>query len=283
LAQAASTTPQDTVHYDRPEVAPLPGIFNTELPELLRSESLRLTLRPHFGDFISHDHLRITVAMRYGLTPNWELTNEVDTYVAHGFGDERILSGAGFSQIRLGAKYKFSNFLKPFWDTAAGVKYSFPVSRPPLDMTYGFRHISPYVTMAHKWARYPEVTGFVSYGVDFVGGRSIPGALDDDALGEDAWFFTPGVVWHRGDINYTLETSFRSTTGLASSGEYRVGVRPALEWTLPDRFTFSHRNRWVVGLGVNASYGNRGADFGVSTRIQTDFDFKRLFTGRPSK
>ena len=62
------------------EVAPMPGIFNTELPRLLMPESLRLSLRPHFGDFVHHEHLRLTLGARYALTSQWELSGDTDMY-----------------------------------------------------------------------------------------------------------------------------------------------------------------------------------------------------------
>ena len=71
---------------------------------MLRPESLRLSVRPHFGDFVNHDHLRFTLGLRYGLTPQWELNGDVDSYVSHGLGYAGVGEEAGFSRVRLGVK-----------------------------------------------------------------------------------------------------------------------------------------------------------------------------------
>ena len=179
-----------------PEVAPIPGVFTTELPRLILPESLRLTLRPHFRDFINHDYFRLTLGARYGLTSQWELSGDMDTYVSHGVGDVRVGKEVGVSKIRLGAKYRFSDFLLPYWDTVAGITYSFPVGSPPADLTDRVRHLTPYMTLAHKWESRPNVTSFVSYGIDFVSNSDVVDTIKDGSLAASTWFITPGVMNH---------------------------------------------------------------------------------------
>lgn len=249
---------------------------------MLRPESLRLSLRPHFGDFVNHDHLRLTLGLRYGLTPQWELNGDVDTYISHGLGDVNVGKEAGFSKVRLGVKYKFTEFLLPYWETAAGLKYSFPVGNPPPDLTDGLQHITPYMTHAHRWESRPEFTTFFSYGVDFVSQSSVGGTLDNGAIDTNNWFITPGVVWHRGAFDYSLEATLASSLGIDPESTYRVTLRPGVKWTLPPRLTFKSRSRWIVGVSVHGGYGSEGTNFGSSLRIQTDFDFKRLFKKRAS-
>lgn len=263
------------------EVAPMPGVFNTELPRLVRPESLHLTVRPHFGDLVHHDHMRFTLGFRYGLTPQWELSGDVDTYISHGLGDVPVAKEAGASKVRLGVKYNFSDFLQPYWTTAVGLRYSFPVGNPPPDLTDGLRHITPYMTLAHKWESRPAFTTFVSYGIDFVTNSDVRGTLENGAIDTNNWFITPGVVWHRGAFDYSLETVITSSVGLSSTETYRVTVRPGVKWTLPPRLTFHSRSRWVVGVSAYAGYGSSGESFGSSLRLQTDFDFKRIFKSRP--
>ena len=259
------------------DAAPMSGIFHTELPRLLNPDLLRLSLRPHFGDLVHHDHLRLTLGARYALTSQWELSADTDMYVAHGMGDVPLGKEMGFSKVRLGVKYNFSDFLAPYWRTAVGLKYTFPVGNPPPDLTDGLYHITPYMTLAHRWESRPAFSTFVSYGLDFVTNSDVQGTIEDGSLSANTWFITPGVVWHRGAFDYSVETVFTSTAGLDSTEEYRVTLRPGIKWTLPPALTFHSRSRWVVGASVHADYGSKGSDFGTSVRVETNFDFKRLF------
>ncbi|HSH95071.1 MAG TPA: hypothetical protein VK968_13050 [Roseimicrobium sp.] len=261
--------------------AVMPGVFNTELPKLVLPESLRITLRPHFGDFLNEDYFRVTVGARYGLTPQLELSGDADTYISHGFGDESVGKKIGVASVTLGMKYNFSDLLLPYWDTAVGLKYRFPVSGAPADLTDGLHHVTPYMTLAHDWASRPDMTTFISYGMDFVAKSDLAGSVSKGEFDANHWFITPGVLWHRGAFDYTLETDLKSTFGLSSRDEYRVTVRPGVKWTLPPPLRFYARSHWVVGVSVSGSYGTGGTDVGVSARLQTNFDFKRFFRGRP--
>ncbi len=256
--------------------APIPGIFNSELPRMTLPADLRVTLRPRFGDLQNRDHLRLVWGLRYGLTPQWELSSDIDSYLAHGLKDKSALSTNGISQLSIGAKYRFNDFLEPFWDTAAGIKFSVPVGHAPEELTDSLRHITPFMTMEHVFKRHPSVTAFFSYGLD-INSRAAPRTNTDEHYGADTWFVTPGLTWRRGPVKYTLEVTYRSSAGLDNTDTYNVTVRPGMAWTLPPNLTFNSRNRWVLGLGLSAGLSDHGSSFGVNTRIQTDFDFRRIF------
>ena len=280
---AFSAPPESDAPEGGHEAAVMHGIFDTELPQLLRVEHLRFTLRPHFGDLIHDDYLGTTVTTRYGLTPLWELSSELDTFIAHGLKHEPLFGHNGVSRIRLGAKHKFEDFLHPFWDTAAGASYSLPLGRPPSAVTDGYRHFTPYFTMSHNFERRPNITGFISYGFDFVERTYTAVDAATDSLNDNSWAITPGLIIRRGAITYTLETSFGSTYGIGTRSGYLVGVRPSMEWNLPPKFKLNSHNRWILGVGLNAAYGSGGSDFGVNVRMQTDFDFRRLLHWNKSK
>ena len=265
------------------DAAVMQGIFDTELPQLLHVEHLRFTLRPHFGDFIHDDYLGMTLTTRYGLSPQWELSSELDTFVAHGLKHEPLFGHNGVSRIRLGAKHKFEDLLEPFWDPAAGVSYSLPLGRPPADITDGYRHFTPYFTMSHDLESHPNITGFISYGLDLVERTYTAVNTAADSLNDNSWSITPGLVIRRGSINYTLETSYATTYGIGTRSAYVISMRPSLEWNLPPKFKLNSRNRWILGVGLNAAYGSNGSDFGVNVRVQTDFDFKRFLPWHNSK
>ncbi len=256
----------------------VPGIFTTELPDLLNAANLRLSLRPHFGDLIDHDNLRLTIGARYGLTERLELTGETDAYFAHGLNNASFGENLGLSRVQFGAKYQFEDWLQPYWKTAAGLKYSFPVSRPPREFTSEFRVLTPFLTLAHTWETRPEFTSFVGFGVNFVDRARPRGTSSGDYFGEHNWFIKPGMLWNHGAITYTFETTVASTLGFADDDQYQVTLRPGLEWTLPPEFKFHAKNRWVIGVALSVGAGDLGSDLGAKVRIQTDFDFKRFLS-----
>ncbi|MFH1496646.1 MAG: hypothetical protein ABII82_02355 [Verrucomicrobiota bacterium] len=259
----------------------IPGIFGTELPDLLNPENLRLSLRPHFGDFVNHDHFRLDVGLRYALSERLEFTIGTEAYVAHGLGDAAFGEKLGLASVEVGAKYRFAQWLQPYWQTAAGIKYTTPVSRPPLEFTDAYRNLTPYLTLAHDWRSRPDFTSFLSAGFNVVDRARVTGNPDSKDFGEHSWFIRPGLLWRRGDIHYTLETVVASTSGFEDAPQWQFSLRPGIEWDLPPALKFNARNRWTIGLGLSLGTGDQGDDVGVNVRIQTDFDFRKFFQRLP--
>lgn len=281
-APAKTPPPQTPPERGTPPAASgLPGVFDTELPELLNPENLRLSLRPHFGDFVNHDHFRVDVDLRYALTEQLEFTAGTETYIAHGLGDESFGEKLGLASVEVGAKYRFSDWLQPYWKTAAGIKFTTPVSRPPREFTDAYRNLSPYLTFAHDWDSRPGFTSFLSVGLNFVDRARLIGNPDAKDFGEHSWFVRPGLLWRRGPVSYSLEAGAASTTGFENDGQWQFSLRPGVEWDLPPALKLNARNRWTVGLGVSLSTGDQGDDIGISVRIQTDFDFRKFFQRLP--
>lgn len=267
---------------DREPASGIPGIFGTELPDLLNPENMRLSLRPHFGDFVNHDHFRLDVGLRYALSERLEFTAEAETYVAHGLGDAPFGDKLGLASVGTGVKYRFAEWLQPYWKTVAGLKYSTPVSRPPPEFTDEYRQLTPFITFAHDWNSRPDFTSFLGFGVNFVDRARADADRDEDNFDSHSWFIRPGLLWKRDTIHYTLETSLSSSAGFEDDAQWQVSVRPGIEWTLPPRLKFHAPNRWTVGLAVTLSTGDRGDDIGVRVRIQTDFDFRKFFQRLPA-
>jgi hypothetical protein len=252
------------------------GIFDTDLPRTERKSSVRFIFHPHFGDLTNRDYQRLPLGVRWGATEQLELSTEVETYFAHGLGHEKFASGAGFSGARAGAKYHWTEWLRPWLDTASGVNVAVPLGSPPRDVTDGLRHIAPYSTFAHRLEANPDVTVFVGVMRDFVSATSIRGRLRKNEFADDSWAITPGFVWHRGAFHYTLEAGYVTNALLDGPTRNVFVLRPAVSWDLPKSLTFNSKGRWVFGLGLRATHGPDGNDFGVSGKFRGEFNFKRM-------
>lgn len=284
LALGASLRAADAPALETPEAAAaliteplkLPGIFNTDLPRTEHKSSVRFIFHPHFGDLTRRSHQRVPFGLRWGATQNLELSGEVESYFAHGLGHEKFGSAAGFSGLRGGMKYHWTDWLKPWLDSATGVNVAQPVGAPPADVTDGLRHITPFVTFAHQLEARPDLTVFVGVTRDFVSRTSVPGRRRKNEFADDTWSVTPGFVWHRGAFHYTLETGVMSNAGLGGETTNVFLLRPAVSWDLPRGLTFNSKGRWVFGLGLRATHGPDGNDFGVSGKFRGEFNLKRM-------
>jgi hypothetical protein len=256
------------------------GIFNTELPRVAKKNRLKVTFHPAFGDLSNRDYLRMPLGFRYGLTDRIELNAEVESYIAHGLGGETFGSDIGLSSVGMGVRYRWADWLRPYFDSASGIRFRTPIGSPPTDITDGLRHINPGSTFSHRWRTRPELTSFVSFSGDFVERTSTRGEIRKDQFGEDSWTVTPGMVWNREPFNYTLELSYTTTALLSDTNKNLVSIRPAVTWNLPKKLTFNSKGRWVIGLGVRVSNGPRGTDVGLSAKLRGEFDLKKFLGWR---
>jgi hypothetical protein len=253
------------------------GIFNSNLPGTEKKNSLRFIFHPHLGDLINDDYLRTPIGVRYGLTRNLEISGEVETYFSHGLGDEKFFEKFGFSLVRFGTKYRFDKPWLGKWETAAGVDFSSPVGSPPPEINDGLEHLMPFITFARPLEDHPNVRFFWGVGADLVDQSSVPGILRKNELSDDALNFTTGLVWKRGVMNYTIESTYATTRILGRVNEDVFTVRPGVVWEVPEKYTKGRLGgRWIIGFGLRASFGQDGTDLGASAKVRVNFDFKRL-------
>lgn len=285
LAAAGPVTCLGEATADAPEVSDsalrIRGIFDAALPGTERKNSLRLIFHPHLGDLMKRDHLRTPLGLRYGLTRNWEVTGEVETYFSHGLKATGLGKNWGLSQMHLGTKYRLGDRRIGGWETALGFDYTRPLGAPPLEVTDGLEHFAPYVTFARPLPARPDMRVFWGVGADLVNRTDIPGELRRNQLGDDAARLSGGVVWHLGAYHYTLEMDWATTDGFGGPAKGNViNLRPAVVYELPPHLRFGAKGQWLVGLGLRATHGPDGMDYGASAKVRVNFDLKRLWRGR---
>lgn len=252
------------------------GVFETALPRTERKNSLRLIVHPHLGDFTERDHLRTELGLRYGITQRWEATVEGDSYFTHGLKKGTVFSDAGIAGIHLGTKYLLRKSLLPGWETAVGLDWSKPLGTPPVDVTDGLRHISQYATFSRQLVEHPAWRVFFGGIYEDVSPTGIPGTLNKNQLDADNVGVTTGFVYTHKMLTYSLEMSYNTEHPTEDIGKDIITVRPGVVWTVPDRFKFGAKGRWLLGLSLRMSHGNDGYDFGAGAKLRVNFDFKRL-------
>lgn len=251
------------------------GVFDSALPRTEKKNNLRFIVHPHFGDFHRRDYLRMPLGLRYGLTKNWEITGEVESYFSHGFGSKGWFDEAGFSNVHFGTKYNLGQKLWDGWDTAVGVDYMRPIGSPPPDVNDGLTHFSYFTTFSHDIESHPGLRFFWSVGADNVGTTGRPVYLQKNDLGDDSVAVSTGVVWDRGKFTYTFETSYATTRLTGDRKADLITVRPGIVWKVPKKFTFNSKGQWLLGVAFRFNHGEDGFDYGIGGKLRVSFDFKR--------
>ncbi|HUL52218.1 MAG TPA: hypothetical protein VLT83_02295 [Opitutaceae bacterium] len=270
--QAPPHVSDDSLHID--------GVFNSDLPRTEHKFNLKLVVHPHFGDFTQRDYLRVPVRLIYGVTGRWEISEETDTYFAHGLRKKPFFSQEGLSGVGVATKYDIGNHLWPGWDIGVGAGYIMPVSNPPAEVTDGLKHLNSFVTFAHQLERHPNLRVFWGVGSDLVRQTSIPFERTKNELRDNAQNLTVGGVWAHGAVTYTLETSYSTTRLTGHTARDLYQVRPGFILELPKKWTFHSKGQWLFGLSVNAEHGPDGNSVGASGKLRINFDFKNWWRSK---
>src|SRR3954468_19370800 len=121
-AQTTATADVDPASR-RPVLSRVTGIFD-DLPQLDIPGTIKLTVRPHVGDFIRRDYLRSELGLRWSLNENFEINTDASVFITHGLGDNH--AGNGIGRVRLGGRYVIEDWPKRGYDTSFALNMEAP-------------------------------------------------------------------------------------------------------------------------------------------------------------
>lgn len=280
-APAAPAAPAASAKPGEADLRKIEGIFDSDLPKTERKGSWRLIVHPHFGDLTNRDYLRILTGLRWGVNDHTELTVGAEGYVDHGL--KHTSEGNGIGDLRLGGKYSFGEKLFPGYDTSVGFNLYFPVGHPPLSMTNGHNEYSPYFVIGKKIDRYPGLTVFLNTGVNFLQSTGIPGSFERNTPHSSSVSVTPGLVYDRNALHYTLEVAYETTSLLGRDNKQFFTIRPGLAWDLPPGLKFHSKGRVTAGAGIHVTFGPDGVSTGGGGKVRAEFGVSRWFRRDPRK
>jgi hypothetical protein len=266
---------------DQGTISRIPGLFEIDLPKTERRGAIRFIFQPSFRDLISKSYVRIPLEFRWGVNDHFELNSDIDTYFDHGLRHNR--SGYGFSALHFGAKYAWHRWLKPTWDTSVGFNSSIPVSRPPIELTDGHNHFTPYIVFGRKLDWMKGLSGFVHASVDLISKSSTPGNFGRNQPHSNSVTLTPGFVYDRKAWHYTLEVDGTTTRLIGKADQDYLVIRPGVVWDLPKKLVFNAKGRWLAGFNLTATFGPDGNTLSTGSRFRGELNLRHPFGGdRPN-
>jgi hypothetical protein len=271
---AAESTPAKTPAsvWNLPDfIDRLPDILSDRLPSLEPSGALRIYVRPHFGDFLHRDYVRIPVGIRNKFTETIEGNAEVESFITHGLSGA---AGYGFSRLQLGVKRE--NVLPNVTNggISVGINYQTPLSRPPRDLTDGHRHLQPYLAATHTFIPDWKVLGYAGFGADFLDRTALPAHFGRNQLHSNSLTFGAGVAHEWARLHGSLTASIATSHLVSDEGKQVYGLRPEIVLPWKSSITGS-KTQILFTLGGRAIHGPDGNEFGVSGSMRVEFKLKR--------
>jgi hypothetical protein len=271
-ASAQSVSASQTDPERRPILSRVSGIFD-DLPQFDIPGTIKLTVRPHFGDFVHRDYLRTELGLRWSLNENFEISSDASVFITHGLRDR---AGNGIGKVRLGSRYVIEDWPKRDYDTSLAVNSEAPVGHPPVDMTDGNYHLTPSFIVQHNWARNRRITTFAGLGFDFMDPSSIRGTFGTNQPHEDSVNGTVGAIYDLGQLKYTMAATYATTAWLGEDTKHFFYLQPGVQWYVPSRFTFHSKTQWIASFGIRTSWGPDGFDVSLGNRLRAEITFRQV-------
>ncbi len=249
----------------------LPDALAERLPSFDTGSSVRLYARPHLGDFIHRDYLRLPIGARIRADENIETIAELQTYFTHGFGDS---AGYGISGFRIGTKV---DHVLPSINDGAGVSVGFnyltPLSRPPFDLTDGYRHFSPYVSATRPFLPEWPLLGYATVSADLIDRTPNRPNFGKNQLHSNSLSFSAGAAHEFARFRGSLTATFTTSSLITNENENVFAIRP--EVVIPWKMRQDSTTQIFVTLGGRSIWGPDGNDLGVSSSVRFEFLFRR--------
>lgn len=247
----------------------LPDFLSERLPSLEPPGALRIYVRPHFGDFLHRDYVRIPVGFRDKVTETIEASAEVESYLTHGIGDA---AGYGFSRLQLGVKREHVLPSLGNGGLSVGINYQTPLSRPPLDLTDGHRHLQPFVAATHPLVPAWKVLGYAGVGADFLDRTVLPAHFGRNQLHSNSLGFGAGIAREWPRFHGALTATIGTSRLMSNENKEVYALRP--EIVVPWKSTTGSKTQILFTLGGRAIHGPDGNEYGVSGSMRVEFKLK---------
>ncbi len=249
----------------------LPDMLSERLPGFDRAGALRLTVRPHFGDLLHRDYLRVPFGVRAKVSQNVESSAELQTYFTHGISDA---AGYGLSGVRLGTKCeKVLPSLNDGAGLSLGFNYQAPLSRPPQDLTDGHRHFQPYVAATRPIVPEWKLLGYAGLGADVLDRTASPAHFGRNQLHSNSLSLAVGAAREFKRFRATLTGTIATGSLISDENKNVYALRPEIvvPWkTSPGARTLIH-----LTLGGRTIWGPDGHEIGLNSSVRFEFLFRR--------
>ncbi|HKB58169.1 MAG TPA: hypothetical protein VKC51_11330 [Lacunisphaera sp.] len=274
-AQSPAVPTQRVLPDDRPFSTRVSGIFENDLPQLDPPGAVKFILRPHLGDLIHRDYMRVETGLRWALREDFELSAEASSFFTHR---RRSSTGSGIGKLRFGSRYVFERWPKLGYETTLALSMEAPVGHAPVDMTDGHNHLTPSIVIQHLWYSRPRLTTFAGMGLDLLADSSVPGTWGSNQPHDDSFSFTAGGVYDAGQLKWTLTTTYATTAFIGDRTKHFFYFQPGILWYVPRKYTFHSKTQWIFGLGAPTAFGPDGNDFSLSSRVRAEITFRQVMS-----
>jgi hypothetical protein len=240
---------------------PIEELFRTDVVYPEEQGEFEIEIGGEYQNHSGGDALTLPLSLEYGLTDNWQLEAEWNSFIQHYVGGHAV--GSGIGDLEVGSQYSFMNIGGSLFHVAPRFSIDIPAGDVNKDFSEGFIEYEPAVVLARDFPELHKTQIFTEIGPGFVQRVHRPADADEaePAATEvqfGAGFFT---LFQHGAA--TMEFNLNNNQWNHHGAENDLYVTPGCLW----RFT----PHIEVGLGVSVGLNHTSDRFDVITHIVYEF------------
>ncbi|MDE3083822.1 MAG: hypothetical protein KGJ37_01205 [Verrucomicrobiota bacterium] len=238
----------------------MPATVERSLPELRPHGYYQIWLRPR----LNHDFFRLPFGGEYKINNHVEISGELQNYLATGLSDA---TGYGFSGADI--NFKYEQQIRPSVGLSAGLNFHTPLSRPPLQLTDGYRHTQPYVATTFPLAPRWKLIGYAAFSLDMLNHTALPSNFGANELHANSMGLSVGAGRDWKHFHTSLTASLSSSVLMSDEGRQVFALRP--EMVVPFRVRPKSGVIIFWTLGTYAVWGPDGRQLGAGSSVRVEF------------
>jgi hypothetical protein len=205
----------------------------------------------------------VPLSVEYGLTDNWQVEAEWDSYVWH-HSKRGTVSGIG--DLELGTQYSFLNVGGSLFHIAPRFSIDIPLGDVNKGLTEGFQEYQPAVVLARDFPELHRTSVFTEVGLSFVQRVKTPKDVDDPGelepaaheLNWGAGFFT---LFAHGAL--TMEFNWSNNQWNHGGEENLLYATPGVLWRIAREIE--------LGVGVPIGLNKQSDRYQIAAHFVVEF------------
>jgi len=158
---------------------PIEEVFKTDLVYPQEKGELELEVTSLYQKNTSHsDTWSFPLSLEYGLTDNWQMEAEWNSFIQRDVHGHSVASGIG--DLELGSQYSFMNVGGSLFHIAPRFSVEIPLGDVNTDLSEGFVEYEPAVIVARDFPELHQSQLFTEIGASFVQRVKSPAETDDE-------------------------------------------------------------------------------------------------------
>lgn len=241
-------------------------------------DELEISIKPKVDDTIRSECIHPPLKVKYGITPNWEFSLRLNTFLNNPLRGE---TRNGVSDVSIGTRYHWERFFKYYIDVITAFSVQIPAGNSE-DVYDEYTHYRPELKFIKTVPDWHRVQFSTTINMDILSGYSDSIEIQDQDQLDNSLSLTVGALFPIAPFKYSIETEW-ITTEVDEGNKNSVYLISGIYYEMLEKKYPWTRGAMNLGLGVRIGLNDTDDTFAFFARLNWDFPLKMHLKKRSKK